>query len=364
MNRQQLLSRLGPEFEIVYTTGASSKRVPRGTHPVLVPSLERRDNVLVFVLPRWVSSFAKQSSLRDLVASAIAQRLNVALESRPVSVCWSFHPKFLRLATALKSRWLVYHAYDLYHRQGQWSDELAENERVFASSADLVIASSRTIADHLASLGAKRPVVVENAADFNAFSRVSTADPPDLADIPTPRIGYVGALNRKVDLPLLALLATRHPDWHLVLVGSVGNLDSQTDTALERMRLMSNVHFLGFKDHSALPDYVARMNVNLLAYRLGSDVWTEGIYPLKLHEYLGAGRPVVSADLPSVRCFSAVVDIAREPTDWDSAIQRALLEPPDSEEVERRRSVAKSNSWDARIVEVRQCLMEMMSMSQ
>ena len=61
-----------------------------------------------------------------------------------------------------------------------------------------------------------------------------------------------------------------------------------------------------------------------MCYRLGDDLWVEGIYPLKLHEYLATGRPVVSADLPSIRPFAHVVAIARDLQQWDRAIEVAL----------------------------------------
>jgi glycosyltransferase involved in cell wall biosynthesis len=88
--------------------------------------------------------------------------------------------------------------------------------------------------------------------------------------------------------------------------------------------------------------------VNIMCYRLAADLWVEGIYPLKLHEYLAAGRPVVSADVPSIRPFEHVVAIARDPQQWERAIEVALTsgEPGSTA---ARRQVAAANSWNARV---------------
>ena len=111
---------------------------------------------------------------------------------------------------------------------------------------------------------------------------------------------------------------------------------------------MKNVHFLGFKSREALPAYMCAMDVNLLAYRVASDLWTEGIYPLKLHEYLATGRPVVGAALSTLKPFSDIVTIADTLDGWENGLAAALAdEAPDR--FEQRRETARANSWDTRV---------------
>jgi glycosyltransferase involved in cell wall biosynthesis len=249
----------------------------------------------------------------------------------------------------------VYHAYDLFHKQGEWANELAEYEACFLRHAHLVVASSNSIAEHLMSLGARSIVVVENGVDYEAFSRTvaERAEPVDIAVVPHPRIGYAGALNRKVDFALLAKLATRREDWNFVIIGAFGNLDDETSAAVERLRTMKNVQFLGFKNRDVLPLYMSAMDVNLLSYRVASHLWTEGIYPLKLHEYLATGRPVVSAGLPSVRPFADVIAITDTVGAWEDAIAAALTEAS-PQKSQQRQAVARANSWETRVALLQQ----------
>ena len=69
---------------------------------------------------------------------------------------------------------------------------------------------------------------------------------------------------------------------------------------------------------------------------------------MKLHEYLAAGRPVVSADIESVRPFAHVLDIVASPRDWLTAIEAAIQGGGPGTTADRK-AVARDNSWDHRV---------------
>jgi glycosyltransferase involved in cell wall biosynthesis len=81
-----------------------------------------------------------------------------------------------------------------------------------------------------------------------------------------------------------------------------------------------------------------------MPYRL--DDYTKYIYPLKLHEYLAGGKPVVAARIPALEEFSDVVALPETDTQWSAAIAEALL-PAANREVRRvaRQSVAHHYDW-------------------
>ena len=365
MNRQQLLSRIGRQHDILYSTGPVARsRTPDGSS--WTGRLRRQDNVLVDTLPPWVAWTMRRSALRPIAINRIVQRWKAALGAAAGTplMLWSFHPKYRPFVSAIAPWRIVYHAFDLYHLQKEWTTELAAAEDWFVRHADFVIASSTAIAEYLSSRGARSPEVIENAADYHSFAIDPPAlgEPADLAAVPRPRIGYTGALNRKVDFPLLLELSERQPAWQIVLVGALGNLDDETAAAVSGLRGRRNVHFLGFKDHRELPHYVGHMDVNLLAYRLAPHLWTQGIYPLKLHEYLAAGRPVVSADLPSVRRFGHVVNIVGDAAAWERGISAALTGGATGT-LEMRRAVARANGWDTRAAALEPRLRELGNIS-
>ena len=64
-------------------------------------------------------------------------------------------------------------------------------------------------------------------------------------------------------------------------------------SVLAELEEQPNVHFLGAKTPEELVGYPAHFDACIMPYRM--DDYTKYIYPLKLHEYLASGRPVVAS---------------------------------------------------------------------
>ena len=85
--------------------------------------------------------------------------------------------------------------------------------------------------------------------------------------------------------------------------------------------------------------------------------WADVGYPLKLQEYMAAGRSVVSVDLHSVRTLlSHVVRIARGAAGWEDAIEDALTGKGTGTAPERI-AIAQENGWDRRGDQLEQILL-------
>jgi hypothetical protein len=91
----------------------------------------------------------------------------------------------------------------------------------------------------------------------------------------------------------------------------------------------------------------------MMCYRL--DGWAYFGYPLKLHEYLAAGKPSIASDLPSIREFHNVIRIARTQEEWMSGISEALSNDSAAQRAARV-EVARQNTWDARILVIEEVL--------
>jgi glycosyltransferase involved in cell wall biosynthesis len=198
---------------------------------------------------------------------------------------------------------------------------------------------------------------IPEGVDYQLYT-TRAAEPNDLMDIPRPRIGYTGYLKQQLDWPLLRDLATRHPEWQFVFVGPL-KIQQGIDEFVREISQSKNVHFLGPKSVTALASYAQHFDVCIMPYRV--DGYTNNIYPLKLHEYLASGRPVVSTPIRSLREFSSVIALAESTDDWSHAITDALGERANcSERVAERQNIAREYDWDRLVHKIAQTLCERM----
>jgi glycosyltransferase involved in cell wall biosynthesis len=160
----------------------------------------------------------------------------------------------------------------------------------------------------------------------------------------------MGHLKRMLDWPLLLDLSTAHPEWSFVFVGPKGP-HPDIDALLEKMSLLPNVHFLGGKPTKSLGAYPQHFDVCLMPYVI--DDYTRYVYPLKMHEYLAGGRPVVSSPIRSVEDFKHVIALARNRAEWSRAIERALSAGENTpEQCARRQRVARDYDWDGLVAKI------------
>lgn len=239
-------------------------------------------------------------------------------------VLWTYNPMTTRLFPMSGFDTVVYHCVDEIDAQrGMPAREIRAAERELLSAADCCFVT----AEHL--LATRRPHCANihylpNVADFEHFARARAADtaiPDDLARLPAPRIGFVGAISdHKIDVALLRRLAEAHPEWSIVLIGKIGEGDPWADVAA--LRGLPNVHLLGPRSYAALPAYLKGFDAALLPSALND--YTRGMFPMKFFEYLAAGCPVVSTELPALRGYAHVASFAATHDQFVAALEAAL----------------------------------------
>jgi glycosyltransferase involved in cell wall biosynthesis len=239
--------------------------------------------------------------------------------------------------------------YDLscYHIDDEYTfsdieQPLDEGEARLISRVDQVFIHSPALLEKKGKLN-PQTACVPNGVDYRAYT-TPHSEPADLTPIPHPRVGYVGRIKTQLDLPLLIALAQRHREWSFVLVGPQENLGERAVLG-HQLSHMPNVYFLGGKPVAVLPAYTQHMDVGMLCYAVND--YTKFIYPLKLHEYLASGRPVVGSPIRSLQDFAHIIRLARTTDEWSQAIQDSLSPAACSaEQVEARRRVARRHDWD------------------
>jgi glycosyltransferase involved in cell wall biosynthesis len=366
MNRQHLLSGLARRgWPVVYSTGAPhvwSVGTGAWNRLPLVGTVIEQQGVLVDRPSRLLLRRDKPKAWDRFVMGAHLRRLlRVLGASRESVICHVFHPSFWPYVEVLRRARLVYHVYDAFHLTDDWNAELEASQAQLVNAASLLIATSLPMAE---SFPRTHTEVKElpNAVDYELFARAAVPEcPADLHGIPRPRIMHPGSVNEKIDLALIRELARARPEWHWVVLG---RLSSEAQGGGELGRLWSecvglpNVHYLGAKPHDALPGYLHHGNVFAMCYRTDGGGWWLRVYPLRLHELLAVGRPIVASRLGTLEPFSHVLALPVGLKEWTEALEHAITLGGVSS-VEGRRSEASRNTWPHRVSQLERWLVEM-----
>jgi glycosyltransferase involved in cell wall biosynthesis len=227
------------------------------------------------------------------------------------------------------------------------AQSIRRQEDFLLRNVDLVFANGVALLEDKNKYG--NAINVPMAADFGLYSRSrlpETLVPEDLDGIPHPRIAHIGNINEKIDLALLRQLAVARPSWSFIVIGPVNLRTEESRREFELLKSQPNFFSLGFKPRELLPNYIKGLDVCLLCYRL--EGWARYIYPLKLHEYLASGKPVVGPRLRSLLEFKDVCKIAQSTEQWLRGIEEAL-EETDRALAEKRVQVAYENRLEERI---------------
>ncbi|HVF99840.1 MAG TPA: glycosyltransferase, partial [Chloroflexia bacterium] len=136
-------------------------------------------------------------------------------------------------------------------------------------------------------------------------------------------------------------LAASHPEWEIVMVGPVVKID------WAGLPKRPNLHFLGQRQYTELPAYLAGWDVCLLPFALNES--TRFISPTKTLEYMAAELPIVSTPITDVaETYGQTVYLGGTPEEFVAACEQALAAP--AQERERRvlqmREVLAHTSWD------------------
>jgi len=312
-----------------------------------------KPNLYSYVPPRYLPYNYRFKKLDHAIAeirnNEIQKRLKALKFERPILIIW--HPNYVDMIGKFKEDLVIYYKYDHYAGYVGGTGNIGPKEKKLLEKADMVLVTAQGLYD-LHKNDCKEIHLVPNGVDYDFYSRSLTDEvivPPDMEATPKPRIGYIGVINEKVDFKLLTYLCKARHDWSIVLVGPVRVQLPEFREHLGELRRQKNCYFLGQKENKQVPSYIKGLDVCMMCYLVNE--WTYYGYPLKMHEYLACGKPSVSADLPEVRPFSHVVNIAHTHDRWLFLIDQEL-KVNNSGKVAERLTVASMNSWEARVSKI------------
>ena len=340
MPRHHILTRLADHFPVVWVDPPQGWRGNwQGGSPWLHGNVKDHPE---FTILRWPPDFLyreRPAFYRNWLLRFHLRRAIRMLRQRGVHrvVLYIWRPEFAFALRYMPYDFSCYHIDDEYTFSAE-EQPLTGSERHLLEDVDQVILHSPALLEKKGGIN-PHTLFVPNGADYHAYA-TPVPEPADMAAIPHPRVGYVGVIKDQLDFGLLLTLARKHPEWSWVMVGPVRAAQSQA-AGIEAMQMLPNVHFLGGKPVTELPAYMQHLDVCMLCYVQSG--YTKFIYPMKLHEYLATGRPVVGTPIRSLIEFDQVVRLATTPEEWSRAIADALAHPDAG--AEERLAVARDHDW-------------------
>lgn len=318
---QHLMSRLSRHWRVVFIEEPMRCEGPPG-----LEAMQPHPGVTV-LRPR---TSVDAPGFHDAQISVVKPLVDEYLRATGVEDCvaWFYTPMALPLLTGLKTRAVVYDCMDELASFKGAPRQMKQRESALLKTADLVLAGGPSLYE--AKRGANPHVhCFPSGVDAQHFSpgEAVARDPhwqlaeQQQRDIPTPRLGYLGVIDERVDTTLLAALADADPRWQVVMVGPVAKIDPH---GLPRR---ANIHYLGKQPYERLPGLVAGWDVCLLPFAVNEA--TRYISPTKTLEYMAAEKPIVSTPIRDViGMYGDVVRFGHDTGGFVEACRQALNESP------------------------------------
>ncbi len=192
---------------------------------------------------------------------------------------------------------------------------IAKREWGILAKADLVTVVTDRMEEEI-SPRCRRALLLTNALDRELMTRARAEPTPLCCEIlgrPRPVAGFIGKMTPRVDYRLLDEAAAMAPEVTFLLVGPLEGTGREERRWLSRLGGRGNVIHAGPKPYAELASYFKSIDVGLIPYR--ADGFNLASNPLKVYEYLGAGKPVVAtgirppADLPGVRVCRGAAEV-------------------------------------------------------
>jgi UDP-galactopyranose mutase len=329
---QHLLSRFGKNGRVFYIEEPIF--IDDQTHLHIT---ESDDNIFVVV---------PNISREDEHESVILQRkmLDTLISSEKIEdyILWLYTPMAMDFADHLKPDLTVFDCMDELSAFRFAPPELIENEQRLMEKADLVFTGGESLFEakkdrHAAIYSFPSSIDKEHFLK----ARESKNEPAEQLGIKSPKLGYCGVIDERMDTHLIAEMADLRPDWQFVMIGPVVKISE------DELPKCSNIHYLGGKDYEDLPAYLSGWDIALMPFALNES--TKYISPTKTPEYLAAGLHVISTPIRDVvkpYGENGLVEIAETSEDFVKATDKILERGNSDKWLNQVDEFLEDVSWD------------------
>jgi glycosyltransferase involved in cell wall biosynthesis len=224
------------------------------------------------------------------------------------------------------------------------------------AAADSVLAVSEPLASTL-QRGDRQVVTFPNGCDVELYMDIEAVVPSATVSLPRPIAGVFGQLNERLDLSYLERLADAGEN--LLLVGPRYEATDDFRSRLDLLIARPNVQWLDRRPRAELPSLMKTLTVGLTPYI--ENEFNNASFPLKTLEYLAAGLPAVSTQLPATKLLDDRVVKTAATADQFAVVVRKTIDSVNEETARHCRAQATRYSWKARARDLEMIIAESMA---
>jgi len=366
--------------ELIFVSLENWDEVWRRNQPICAALVRRFPDIkILFVgLPRNVSHDLRHGSLRALRTRATwtvpdypnitvtralklcpdsiptGRRFNEAMTRRHVSriarglgftdpLLWLNPHSAVHMAGAMNEKAVIYDITDDWAMAPSFSERdrklIVAQDRALCLRADLTVVCSDVL-EKSRQGRCKDLLLVQNGVECEHYAAIPDKTQP--GPWPGPVLGYTGTIHGdRFDVDLVAGLAAAFSRGSIVLVGP----DHLTKSEKEKLAPHSNIHITGPVAYARIAEVMAQFDICIVPHV--ENKFTNSLNPLKLWEYLAAGKPIVSTNVSGFSSYPQFCRIASGTDPFIQACHEALAE--DGTLRSDRRAEALKHSWDQRV---------------
>ncbi len=207
--------------------------------------------------------------------------------------------------------------------------------------ADLAIANCKTVQDAMSRFNSKirllpnacevsPPEPDKNSIHFKRFKEMEG-----------PKIGYVGNLEKKIDIDLIRFIAEKKQEWQIILIGS-----THANPQVLELDVLPNIHFIGVVKYHKVKAWIKEFDVAIIPHL--NTAQTQAMNPLKAYVYCSLGVPVVSTKIFNLGELENYIAVADTREEFLMEIENAIKTEPHLISPELKDYLDK-NSWPNRV---------------
>lgn len=251
---------------------------------------------------------------------------------------WSYNP-LLPEVFEWESKTSVFDAVDDWSKHPSYQDQSAQlkaNYQEINKVADKIF----TVSDELREIfSTSKAAWIPNGVDTQRFVQM-----PIATNNVKPVIGYVGTIQNRLDFDLIEYLCQEHEDKNLLFIGPIWKDVRRRARSLEKT--YENITFVGRQPYAVIPYLLGKIDITIIPHRV--DKFLKSMNPMKMYDYLAAGKPIVTTPGAGTEIFADILSIQSSKEGFSQAIT-AELQKDSPERCEDRKKAVQEHNWAKRV---------------